>query len=236
MKLTTGVNADGRILGVHADFIMDGGAYTSLGIASAYYAGAMLTLTYDFENYRFDMNRVYTNLPACGAQRGHGAPQPRYAFEAHLDNIAKELGIDPMEICTIAAAAERGLYAADGSGIRLVGDDLEQFIVSDYKKPASYQGGRRGMKHSMILSLVQAVGSWYVPRPEIDGQQCKACRKCELGCPVGAITMVGTVPHINRKKCIRCYCCHEMCSDGAIRLKRSRAGRLLAWIMQMEGS
>ena len=98
MKLTTGVNADGRILGVHADFIMDGGAYTSLGIATAYYAGAMLTLTYDFENYRFDMYRVYTNLPACGAQRGHGAPQPRYAFEAHLDNVAKDLGIDPIEI------------------------------------------------------------------------------------------------------------------------------------------
>jgi 4-hydroxybenzoyl-CoA reductase subunit alpha len=98
MTLKTGVDADGRILGVHADFIMDGGAYTSLGIATAYYAGAMLTLTYDFENYRFDMVRVYTNLPACGAQRGHGAPQPRYAFEAHLDNIAKDLGIDPIEI------------------------------------------------------------------------------------------------------------------------------------------
>lgn len=33
------------------DFIMDGGAYTSMGIASAYYAGVMLTLTYEFDNY-----------------------------------------------------------------------------------------------------------------------------------------------------------------------------------------
>lgn len=98
MTLTTGVDEKGKILGVHADFIMDGGAYTSLGIATAYYAGAMLTLTYEFDNFRFDMFRVYTNLPACGAQRGHGAPQPRYAFEAHLDNIAKYLGIDPMDI------------------------------------------------------------------------------------------------------------------------------------------
>jgi 4-hydroxybenzoyl-CoA reductase subunit alpha len=81
-----------------ANFIMDGGAYTSLGIASAYYAGALLTLTYDFEHYKFDMYRVYTNLPACGAQRGHGAPQPKYAFECHLDNIARELRIDPIEI------------------------------------------------------------------------------------------------------------------------------------------
>ena len=74
--------SEGKILAVKANFMMDGGAYTSLGIATAYYAGAMLTLTYEFDNYRFDMYRVYTNLPACGAQRGHGAPQPRYAFES----------------------------------------------------------------------------------------------------------------------------------------------------------
>ena len=98
MELTTGVDKEGKILGVHANFIMDGGAYTSLGIASAYYAGALLTLTYEFDNYKFDLFRVYTNLPACGAQRGHGAPQPKYAFESHLDNIAKDLGIDPLEI------------------------------------------------------------------------------------------------------------------------------------------
>jgi len=98
MEITSGVDKDGKILGVHANFIMDGGAYTSLGIASAYYAGAMLTLTYDFVNYKFDMVRVYTNLPACGAQRGHGAPQPRYALECHLDNVAAELGIDPVEL------------------------------------------------------------------------------------------------------------------------------------------
>ena len=98
MEITTGVDKDGKILAAHANFKMDGGAYTSLGIASAYYAGALLPLTYDFANYKFDMFRVYTNLPACGAQRGHGAPQPKYAFESHLDNVAADLGIDPMDI------------------------------------------------------------------------------------------------------------------------------------------
>jgi 4-hydroxybenzoyl-CoA reductase subunit alpha len=98
MKVTTGVDKDGKILGVHADFVMDGGAYTSLGIASAYYAGAMLPLTYEFDNFKFDMFRVYTNLPACGAQRGHGAPQPRYAFECHLDLVARDIGMDPIEL------------------------------------------------------------------------------------------------------------------------------------------
>jgi len=98
MEITTGVTKEGKLLGAHANFLMDGGAYTSLGIATAYYAGALLPLTYEFDNYKFDMIRVYTNLPACGAQRGHGAPQPKYAFESHLDNVATELGIDPLDI------------------------------------------------------------------------------------------------------------------------------------------
>lgn len=89
---------DGKILGIKANFITDGGAYTSLGIATGYYAGALLPLTYEFDNYQFDLKRVYTNLPACGAQRGHGAPQPKMAFEAMIENAARDLGIDPIEI------------------------------------------------------------------------------------------------------------------------------------------
>jgi 4-hydroxybenzoyl-CoA reductase subunit alpha len=98
MELTTGVDRDGKILGVHANFIMDGGAYTANGIATAYYSGALLTLSYDFDNYKFDMFRVYTNLPTTASQRGHGAPHPRYALESQLDRVARDLGIDPLEI------------------------------------------------------------------------------------------------------------------------------------------
>lgn len=97
-EISTATTKDGILLGVRANFLLDGGAYTSLGIATAYYSGGLLPLTYDFRNYEFNMIRMYTNLPACGAQRGHGAPQPKYAFESHLDNVARELGIDPIEI------------------------------------------------------------------------------------------------------------------------------------------
>ncbi len=176
------------------------------------------------------------NGPTAGSPRKIGVILASADYSALDATAARLIGIDPMEVCTIAAAAERGLYASDGSGIRLVGDEIKQCIVPDYRKPASYQGGNRGMKHSVLLSLMQAAGRLYVPRPEIDATQCKACRKCERGCPVGAITMTGNVPQINRAKCIRCYCCHEMCTDSAIRLKRSRAGRLMAWIMRMEGA
>lgn len=103
MELKSGVTKEGKILGVHANFVMDGGAYTGLGVASAYYAGALLTVLYEFENYKFDMVRVVTNLPPCGAQRGHGQPQPRFAFESHLDNLAADLGLDPLQIRLINA-------------------------------------------------------------------------------------------------------------------------------------
>ncbi len=42
-------------------------------------------------NFEYEGYRVCTNKPACGAFRGHGVPQPRFAFESHLDMIAKDL-------------------------------------------------------------------------------------------------------------------------------------------------
>lgn len=98
MELTTGVDREGKILGVHANFIMDGGAYTGNGIATAYYSGALLPVSYEFDNFRYDMFRVYTNLPGSASQRGHGAPHPKYALESQLDRIARDLGIDPLEL------------------------------------------------------------------------------------------------------------------------------------------
>lgn len=103
MEYTTGVTKEGKILGVHGKIEIDGGAYTGLGIASAYYAGSLLTVLYDFDNYKYDAYRYVTNLPPCGAQRGHGQPQPRYAFESHLDHIAEDLGIDPIDMRIINA-------------------------------------------------------------------------------------------------------------------------------------
>jgi 4-hydroxybenzoyl-CoA reductase subunit alpha len=53
---------------------------------------------YDIPNVQFDGYRVLTNKPACGAMRGHGTVNTRFAFESQLDMLADELGIDPAEI------------------------------------------------------------------------------------------------------------------------------------------
>jgi 4-hydroxybenzoyl-CoA reductase alpha subunit len=97
MRLRTGVKRNGEITAVHFQSYLDGGAYASYGIATTYYTGALMTVTYRIPAYKFDGVRVYTNKPPCGPKRGHGTTQPRYAFECQLDKIATELGLDPIE-------------------------------------------------------------------------------------------------------------------------------------------
>lgn len=78
--------------------ILDGGAYGSYGVATTYYTGALQTVTYKVDNYSFRGTRVYTNKPPCGPKRGHGTPQPRFAVEVHLDKVAEDLKVDPIEL------------------------------------------------------------------------------------------------------------------------------------------
>lgn len=154
MKVTTGVDKNGKILGVHADFIMDGGAYTSLGVATAYYAGAMLPLTYEYENYKFDMIRAYTNLPACGAQRGHGHPQPRYAYECHLDMLAEELGMDPLELRLINTRKRNTVTPND---FRVNSCELEACLIKA-KEISGWEEKRKNLPSGKGIGL--AVGSF----------------------------------------------------------------------------
>ena len=91
MRFRTGVKRDGKITGMHLQTMVDGGGYGSYGVASLLYTGALATVTYHIPRYRFEGCRVFTNKPPCGPKRGHGTPQPRFAFEeVQLDKIGPE--------------------------------------------------------------------------------------------------------------------------------------------------
>src|SRR5689334_2177510 len=98
MWIKTGVKRDGTLTAMHFRSYLDGGGYGSYGIATTYYTGALQTVTYRLPCYKFEGMRLFTNKPPCGPKRGHGTTQPRYAVEAHLDKIAHDLGIDPVEL------------------------------------------------------------------------------------------------------------------------------------------
>ncbi len=98
IELKSGVKRDGRLTAVEARIVQDGGAYCGYGPVTILYSGQLLNAMYDIPNVKFDGFRVLTNKPACGAMRGHGTVNARFAFETQLDMVAAELGIDPLQI------------------------------------------------------------------------------------------------------------------------------------------
>jgi 4-hydroxybenzoyl-CoA reductase subunit alpha len=98
IDLKTGVKKDGRITAVKARVVQDGGAYCSYGVVTILYSGALLGALYDIPNIQYDGYRVLTNKPACGAMRGHGTVNVRFAFESQLDELASAIGMDAAEI------------------------------------------------------------------------------------------------------------------------------------------
>jgi 4-hydroxybenzoyl-CoA reductase subunit alpha len=98
IDLKTGVTNDGRITAVKARVVQDGGGYCSYGVVTILYSGALLGALYDIPNIQYDGYRVLTNKPACGAMRGHGTVNVRFAFESQLDELALKIKMDPAEI------------------------------------------------------------------------------------------------------------------------------------------
>jgi len=98
VDLKVGITREGKIVAVAAKVVQDGGAYCGYGPVTVLYSGALLGAIYDIPNVRFDGYRVLTNKPACGAMRGHGTVNVRFAFEAMLDALAHDARIDPADL------------------------------------------------------------------------------------------------------------------------------------------
>jgi 4-hydroxybenzoyl-CoA reductase alpha subunit len=139
MHYRVGARRDGRLAGVDARLLIDGGAYSSYGLVTTYYSGQLLTGPYELPAYRFDATRAFTNKPPCGPKRGHGSVQPRFAFEVALDRIAHALGIDPIEI---RRRNYQGAYTQTVNGQRITSSGFVECL--DAVERASDWKARRG--------------------------------------------------------------------------------------------
>ncbi|TAK48991.1 MAG: 4-hydroxybenzoyl-CoA reductase subunit alpha [Xanthobacteraceae bacterium] len=93
-----GMTREGKLTACHLQATQAGGAYASYGIITILYTGALLHGIYEIPAIKHDGWRVYTNTPPCGAQRGHGTVDARAAFEALMNDMAAELGLDAFEV------------------------------------------------------------------------------------------------------------------------------------------
>jgi putative selenate reductase molybdopterin-binding subunit len=106
IHMKTGVTADGKITANAMYALSDTGAYGCHALtvtgntghkAMALYTGQPTEGNPPIPNIRFYADIVYTNTPPAGAFRGYGVPQGAFAVDVHMERIARELGIDPIE-------------------------------------------------------------------------------------------------------------------------------------------
>jgi 4-hydroxybenzoyl-CoA reductase subunit alpha len=98
IRLKIGMRKDGRITAVECECDQRGGAHSGYGVVTILYSGSMLYAIYDLHNVKYLGRRALTNTPPCGAFRGHGTVDVRFAFESLLDQMAHELGLDPLAV------------------------------------------------------------------------------------------------------------------------------------------
>lgn len=99
-RIEMNLHADrrGRICGIETDALIDGGAFASFGHVTTYYNGVLHTAPYEIGAFHYTGARVWTNKPASGAMRGHGAVNSRCAVEVGLDDLAEKLSVDPITL------------------------------------------------------------------------------------------------------------------------------------------
>ena len=93
----TAVAADGRLLAMDIDFVIDGGAYCTLSPVVLSRGTIHASGPYNCPNVRLRGRAVATNAPPHGAFRGFGAPQSLFALERHMDRVAAALDLPPEE-------------------------------------------------------------------------------------------------------------------------------------------
>ena len=98
-KLTMSAEKDGTVTGLKVELLADLGAYVAIVGGGVPVLGAfMFNSIYKFPSYRFDCQTVLTNKPWTDAYRGAGRPEATFAIERLMDELAAELGQDPIEV------------------------------------------------------------------------------------------------------------------------------------------
>jgi putative selenate reductase molybdopterin-binding subunit len=96
VRVKAGATRDGRVTAIALDILSNTGAYGNHGPAVLYHACGEAIAVYRCANKKIDAAAVYTNTVPAGAFRGYGLPQTNFAIESAMDELARQLGMDPI--------------------------------------------------------------------------------------------------------------------------------------------
>jgi len=170
----TGVNASGHLVAQEMKIVANTGAYGTHGLTVQMVSGLRGLSSYKSPNKRYRCDVAYTNLPVPGAYRGYGAPQALFALEAHMEDVAHSLEIDPLEFRRmnwtaegdpIDIAPQLGEGEADTSFVPVVtSSGIEECVAQgersigwqrrldpDWRRPSNRPHIRRGLGFALCM-------------------------------------------------------------------------------------
>ncbi len=139
--------------------------------------------------------------------------------------VAKIMNLDPELVPTLAAARRRGLFNPEQ--LEVLGENLLDVEIPDFdvNRNRNSTTGKPGFWMDIFKN-------WFTPHPVIDPERCSHCGRCVHVCPatpkaIGFDKGRKEPPQYTYTRCIRCYCCQEMCPEEAISIETPILGRLL---------
>jgi len=148
MHLKMGCDKEGKLLAMENRYYWDGGAYTEYGVNVTRAAGYSGTGPYEVPNVKIDSYCVYTNHPVSGPMRGFGHPEIHAGLEQCIDELALEVGIDPVKLRKINCVKEGSILVTGGrmhpTGLSQCLEKAAQAIEWGMKSPPSAPNKRRG--------------------------------------------------------------------------------------------
>ena len=135
--------------------------------------------------------------------------------------ICRMLGIAPQQLPTLHAAEELGMLDSE---LEITGDFSE---IPDYRLPdlVPLTFGPKPLQKYMRKHFIQ--------RPVVEPEICKMCGECWSICPAGAISPYEKIIGFDYDRCIRCYCCIEVCPHAALQAVETLPGKLLRKITHL---
>src|SRR6516165_4067410 len=185
-RIKSGVDSNGRIVARKCEIFWNGGAYADIGPRVTQKAGLTASGPYDIENVAIDSYALYTNATPSGSLRGFGVPQLVWAYESHMDMMARSLNYDPAEFRRVNLLREGGIHA---TGQILTDAPLDKILntVLDrigWSKPFDRGSGiiRRGRGFGIAIKAVTApTTSVAVINISADGSITLYCGTVDMG-------------------------------------------------------
>ena len=162
LRYKTGVKLDGTITAREIELVLGTGYSAGSGVMISQGAAVRCPGPYRIANLKIDSYCVYTNTPTCGAYRGPAGPQLTFASESQIDIIARELGIDPLEM-RLRNAFENGDETPAGARLKDVhaSETLRKAaaVMNERPKPAGENIGRGlAVAHWLVGGMASSAG------------------------------------------------------------------------------